>query len=88
MSYASNMSNVAAMQQPSASADVSMAEDDDYQDGALEEKWINYQRQLGTIFQEIVSGSLQSASETLSVSSWLLSQVANLGMCLVPLQSP
>ncbi|CAM1508449.1 Fc.00g052970.m01.CDS01 [Cosmosporella sp. VM-42] len=83
MSYGGNMSNVSAMPQPSASADVSMAEEHDYADGALEEKWVNYQRQLGTIFQEIDNGSLESASETLlSVSSWLLSQVADLGLNL------
>ncbi|KAM5342682.1 hypothetical protein ACJ41O_013648 [Fusarium nematophilum] len=83
MNYASNMSNVGAIPQAAASADVSMTEDHDYPDGALEEKWVNYQRQLGTIFQEILNGSLESASETLlSVTSWLLSQVADLGLNL------
>jgi hypothetical protein len=49
--------------------------------GALEEKWVSYQRQLGSIFEEILNWSLESASETLlSVTSWLLSQVADLGM--------
>lgn len=81
MSYAGNMSSVSAMQQTAASADVSMNDDHEYAEGALEEKWVNYQRQLGTIFQEIVNGSLESASETLlGVSSWLLTQVADLGM--------
>ncbi|KAF4455926.1 hypothetical protein F53441_1864 [Fusarium austroafricanum] len=43
----------------------------------------SYQRQLGSIFQEIVNGSLEGASETLlSVTSWLLSQVADLGLNL------
>ncbi|KAK2666189.1 hypothetical protein RAB80_018289 [Fusarium oxysporum f. sp. vasinfectum] len=57
--------------------------DHDYAEGALEEKWVSYQRQLGSIFQEIVNGSLESASETLlSVTSWLLSQVADLGLNL------
>lgn len=83
MSYAGNMSSVSAMQQTPASADVSMNDDHEYAEGALEEKWVNYQRQLGTIFQEIVNGSLESASETLlSVSSWLLTQVADLGLNL------
>ncbi|KPM38353.1 hypothetical protein AK830_g8210 [Neonectria ditissima] len=83
MSYAANMSTVGAMQQTPASADASMTEEHDYADGALEEKWVNYQRQLGTIFQEIVNGSLESASETLlSVSGWLLTQVADLGLNL------
>ncbi|RSL90549.1 hypothetical protein CEP52_014574, partial [Fusarium oligoseptatum] len=83
MNYASNMSSVGAMPQATASADVSMTEEHEYPDGALEEKWVNYQRQLGTIFQEIMNGSLESASETLlSVTSWLLSQVADLGLNL------
>ena len=81
-SYASNsMSSVGAMPQATASADVSMTEDHEYAEGALEEKWVSYQRQLGSIFQDIFNGSLESASETLlSVTSWLLSQVADLGM--------
>ncbi|KAM0558463.1 hypothetical protein ACHAPJ_004653 [Fusarium lateritium] len=84
LNYASNsMSSVSAMPQATASADVSMTDDHDYAEGALEEKWVSYQRQLATIFQEIVSGSLESASETLlSVTSWLLSQVADLGLNL------
>ncbi|CZR39379.1 uncharacterized protein FPRO_04276 [Fusarium proliferatum ET1] len=84
MNYASNsMSSVSAMPQATNTADVSMTDDHDYAEGALEEKWVSYQRQLGSIFQEIVNGSLESASETLlSVTSWLLSQVADLGLNL------
>ncbi|KAG5659069.1 hypothetical protein KAF25_007622 [Fusarium avenaceum] len=84
MNYASNsMSSVSAIPQATASADVSMTEEQEYGEGALEEKWVSYQRQLGSIFQEIVNGSLESASETLlSVTSWLLSQVADLGLNL------
>ncbi|KAF7543511.1 hypothetical protein G7046_g9984 [Stylonectria norvegica] len=83
MSYAANISNVNTMQQNPASAEVAMVEEHEYADGALEEKWVNYQRQLGTIFQEIEGGSLDSASETLlSVSGWLLTQVADLGLNL------
>jgi hypothetical protein len=78
--YGGNMSGISGVQQTPGSADVSMNEDPEYSDGALEEKWINYQRQLGTIFQDITSGSLEAASETLlSISSWLLSQVVDLG---------
>ncbi|KAG7408915.1 hypothetical protein Forpi1262_v017947 [Fusarium oxysporum f. sp. raphani] len=82
MNYASNsMSSESAMPQATNTADVSMTEDHDYAEGALEEKWVSYQRQLASIFQEIVNGSLESASETLlSLTSWLLSQVADLGM--------
>ncbi|KAH7172691.1 hypothetical protein DER46DRAFT_497104 [Fusarium sp. MPI-SDFR-AT-0072] len=84
MNYASNsMSSVSTMPQATNTADVSMTDDHDYAEGALEEKWVSYQRQLGSIFQEIVNGSLESASETLlSVTSWLLSQVADLGLNL------
>ncbi|EXM14906.1 hypothetical protein V3481_019500 [Fusarium oxysporum f. sp. vasinfectum] len=84
MNYVSNsMSSESAMPQATNTADVSMTEDHDYAEGALEEKWVSYQRQLGSIFQEIVNGSLESASETLlSVTSWLLSQVADLGLNL------
>ncbi|KAI1036841.1 hypothetical protein LB503_003122 [Fusarium chuoi] len=78
MNYASN-----SMSSATNTADVSMTDDHDYAEGALEEKWVSYQRQLGSIFQEIVNGSLESASETLlSVTSWLLSQVADLGLNL------
>ncbi|KAK2470836.1 hypothetical protein H9L39_17067 [Fusarium oxysporum f. sp. albedinis] len=78
-----SMYSVRAMPQTTSTADVSMTDDHDYGEGALEEKWVSYQRQLGSIFQEIVNGSLESASETLlSVTSWLLSQVADLGLNL------
>lgn len=76
------MSGVNTVQQTPTNADVSMTEENEYSDGALEEKWINYQRQLGSVFQDILSGSLESASETLiSISGWLLSQVVDLGTC-------
>ncbi|KNB15863.1 hypothetical protein FOXG_14215 [Fusarium oxysporum f. sp. lycopersici 4287] len=78
-----SMYSVRAMPQTTSTADVSMTDDHDYGEGALEEKWVSYQRQLGRIFQEIVNGSLESASEKLlSVTSWLLSQVADLGLHL------
>jgi hypothetical protein len=55
-------------------------EQPDYSETALEEKWISYQRQLGTVFQNITNGALESASETLlTISDWLLSQVLDLG---------
>jgi hypothetical protein len=77
------------MPQATASADVSMTEDHEYAEGALEEKWVSYQRQLGSIFQDIFNGSLESASETLlSVTSWLLSQVADLGMYITVVGPP
>lgn len=82
MNYTSNMPSVAPVQPAQASAEGSMNEDPEYSDGALAEKWHDYQRQLATIFQDIASGSLDSASETLLIiSNWLLSQVADLGKC-------
>ncbi|KAI8416372.1 hypothetical protein FOFC_02681 [Fusarium oxysporum] len=82
ISYASNIiQRMSTLPQTENAADVSMTDDHNYAEGALEEKWVRYQRQLGSIFQDIVNGSLESASETLlSVTSWLLSQVADLGM--------
>jgi hypothetical protein len=86
INYTSNMPSVGTMQQQvQGSADVSINEEDvENSDGALEEKWHNYQRQLATIFQDIANGSLDSASETLlTISNWLLSQVSDLGKCKV-----
>ncbi|KAI9158748.1 hypothetical protein HJFPF1_06746 [Paramyrothecium foliicola] len=84
MNYASSsIPSVSGMQQTPGSADVSMTEENEYVDGALEEKWVNYQRQLGTIFQDISSGALEAASETLlGISTWLLTQVKDLGLSL------
>ncbi|KAG7429438.1 hypothetical protein Forpi1262_v009493 [Fusarium oxysporum f. sp. raphani] len=73
---------MSALPQTANTANVSMADYHQYAEGALE-KWVSYQRQLGSIFLEIVNGSLESASETLlTVTSWLLSQVADLGLNL------
>ncbi|EXM13041.1 hypothetical protein FoTM2_017193 [Fusarium oxysporum f. sp. vasinfectum] len=72
---------MSTLPQTENAANVSMTDDHNYAEGALEEKWVRYQRQLGSMFQDIVNGSLESASETLlSVTSWLLSQVADLGL--------
>lgn len=54
--YTNSMSGVGTVQQTTGSADVSMNEDPEYSDGALEEKWLSYQRQLGTVFQDITIG--------------------------------
>jgi hypothetical protein len=51
------MSSVSAILQAINTADVSMTDDHGYAEGALEEEWVSYQRQLGSIFQEIVNGS-------------------------------
>ncbi|CAI6098996.1 unnamed protein product [Clonostachys chloroleuca] len=87
MNSASTMPGVSAVQQAAASADVSINEDTDtnneFPDDALEEKWLSYQRQLGSVFQDISSESLENASETLlTISNFLLSQVVDLGLTL------
>ncbi|KAK3190556.1 hypothetical protein K4F52_003246 [Lecanicillium sp. MT-2017a] len=47
----------------------------------LEEKWHDYQRQLGSVFEEITGGDLEKAADLLlAVSVWLLSQVTDLGL--------
>ncbi|EQK98205.1 hypothetical protein G6O67_003842 [Ophiocordyceps sinensis] len=83
MNYPGNMSSVDAMQQQqgTAGANTAASEGREYRDAALEEKWLSYQRQLGTVFQEVRNGSLETASETLlGLSNWLLTQVADLGL--------
>jgi hypothetical protein len=82
LSYSSSMQPGVGVpgQEAAESADHSVHEEPDYSETALEEKWISYQRQLGTVFQNITNGALESASETLlTISDWLLSQVVDLG---------
>ncbi|POR33345.1 Uncharacterized protein TPAR_06474 [Tolypocladium paradoxum] len=82
LNYAGSMSSVHTMQQqqPPTGASAAVSEDHDYHDAALAEKWVDYQRQLGAVFQDVKNGSLERASETLlSLSNWLLTRVADLG---------
>ncbi|KAK5993215.1 hypothetical protein PT974_06644 [Cladobotryum mycophilum] len=86
INYPANMQSASAMQQASAAAaaaaaaNTSMGEDQDYGTTGLQEKRVGYQRQLGSVFQDIENVSLERAAETLlSVSGWLLSQVQELG---------
>jgi hypothetical protein len=80
LGFSSSMPGMTSIPQAPASADVSMTEDPDHAERALEERWINYKRQMASVFQDISSGALQHAAETLStVTSWLLSQVSDLG---------
>ncbi|KND93852.1 hypothetical protein TOPH_01733 [Tolypocladium ophioglossoides CBS 100239] len=80
LNYAGSMSSVNTMQQqPPTCTSAAVSEDHDYHDAAIAEKWVNYQRQLGAVFQDVKNGSLERASETLlSLSNWLLTQVADL----------
>ncbi len=81
LSYTSNMPGLGAVHQQS-SADIHINDESSNSEDALKQKWQEYQRQLGTIFQDIKGGSLDAASETLiAISNWLLPQVAELGRC-------
>ncbi|UKZ83575.1 hypothetical protein TrVFT333_011384 [Trichoderma virens FT-333] len=82
MNYAGGMPATGAMQQTSGAAESAMGEgQEDYATSGLQEKWQNYQRQLGSVFQDISSVSLERAAETLlNISGWLLTQVAELGL--------
>ncbi|PNY27382.1 Uncharacterized protein TCAP_02694 [Tolypocladium capitatum] len=81
LNYAGSMSSVSTMQQQQPPAGAAPSEDHDYHDAALAEKWVNYQRQLEAVFRDVKNGSLERASETLlSLSNWLLTQVADLGL--------
>ena len=80
VNYSANLPGVSGAQQAPGSADVSVNEEPEYSEGALEEKWLAYQQKLGAVFQNILNGALQEASETLlTISDWLLSQVVDLG---------
>ncbi|WZH50365.1 hypothetical protein QYS62_011609 [Fusarium acuminatum] len=77
----SSISSVSAEPQAESSDDISVTDDHQNGEGVLKKNWVEYQRQLGSIFQEIVDGDLESASDTLlSITSWLLSQVVKLGL--------
>lgn len=81
MAYTGVVHGVSAMHQASGTTDTSIPEQKDQTSGGLEEKWFGYQQQLGAIFQDIAGGSLERAADTLlHVSSWLLSQVTELGI--------
>jgi hypothetical protein len=78
--YSSSMSGVGGIAGPSASADVSMEEQEYSAGGGLEEKWMEYQSALRAVFQNVRAGVLESASQSLlDVSNWLLTQVTDLG---------
>lgn len=67
--------------QSSATQDVRMEEEYPAPEGGLDAAYASYQSALKAIFQNIQDGSLATASESLlSVSDWLLSHVAELGM--------
>jgi hypothetical protein len=78
-------SGVGGIAAQTSSADVSMEEPEYPSSGGLEEKWLEYQTALREIFQNVRNGMLEPASQSLlEVSSWLLSQVADLGAYWFP----
>ncbi len=85
-SYSSaSMTNIGTMaggasQQGSGAAEVSIEEDYPSSAGGLDEAYSSYQTALKEIFQNIRTGVLAAASDSLlNVSDWLLSHVAELG---------
>jgi hypothetical protein len=88
-STAAGMQDVASgiAAQPSSAADVSM-EEPEFPDAAadgLQEAYNNYQNAVKQIFENIQSGELAPASDSLiTVSEWLLSHVIELGMGPAP----
>ncbi|KAK2601933.1 hypothetical protein QQS21_004524 [Conoideocrella luteorostrata] len=82
VAYTSSMANVSDIHHQSSSSRAGASESHGHSsdDGATE-KWTNFRRQLGIVFQDINSGQLERASETLlSISNWMLSQVVELGL--------
>jgi hypothetical protein len=54
--------------------------DDPEYNAIIGEKWAEYQSALRVVFQNVRSGALETASESLlRISNWLLSQVVDLG---------
>jgi hypothetical protein len=72
----SGLQNLQAQPEPP-----NISEDIDERKAAeLETKWHEYQRQLGTVFDEISGRDLErAATSLLTVSVWLLSQIPDLG---------
>ncbi|ODA78372.1 hypothetical protein RJ55_05753 [Drechmeria coniospora] len=80
MVYGGSMAGVNTMQQQQQQP-AGVSDGQAYLDSALEEKWADYQRQLGSVLEDVKTGSLENAAETLlSLSNWLLTQVADLGL--------
>lgn len=79
--YGATMPSGGSMAQaPTDAADVSMT-GTDYPTGAgLEEKWAQYQGAVRGVFRDVRGGALDNARQSLlTISTWLLSQVVDLG---------
>lgn len=76
--YPSSMSE---LQQQSSGTNPGTSEGRDVSsDDTMAMKWSRYQRQLGTVFQDVKDEQLERASKTLlDLSNWLLPQVSQLG---------
>jgi hypothetical protein len=80
LGFPTSMQGLPSAPPGSAGAEASVTEEPEFTDRALEERWLNYKSQLASVFEDVSNGALQSASETLStISTWLLSQVTDLG---------
>lgn len=79
--YPSGMASMSAMSQTSSAPDQVMEEQDYSASAEMGEAYEQYQTALKEIFTNIRNGVLVSASESLlTVSDWLLSKVAELGL--------
>ncbi|KAF4985844.1 hypothetical protein FDECE_16276 [Fusarium decemcellulare] len=83
LDFASDVPRAGAITQATARADSSIIEQRDCKVDDLEQNWDVYQRLLATIFQDIMNGCLENAAEILlTVTDWLLSQAADVGINL------
>lgn len=74
-----NIPGVNTMQESAASVEAS--DEPESHDTDFEKKWLGYPRQLERVFQNVKEGSLETAAEALlSLSDWLLTHVADLGI--------
>jgi hypothetical protein len=72
------------MSSAAATNDIAMDGTSDYGQTAaaseLEERWVEYQSKVGTIYRDIRNGDLDAARrDLLAASNWLLSQIVELG---------
>jgi hypothetical protein len=75
------------MSSAAATNDIAMDGTSDYGQTAaaseLEERWVEYQSKVGTIYRDIRNGDLDAARrDLLAASNWLLSQIVELGLHL------
>ena len=78
--YQVNVPSISGMPSGLGNVDASPSRNYGYNEEEMEVRWVHYQRQLSTIFQDVANGALRPAAETLlDISEWLLTQVVDLG---------